>query len=307
MATADFSSCIPELPVVPGIELRMIPGFPHYAAGSDGSIWSCHPRYKAPGPRPWRKMKPVIGLSGHAHVTLKSSCGQLKTAVSRVVLLAFTGAMPIRSEVVLHVNGNLQDNSVSNLRVVRKGHKLPFDISHCPPLPTEDGKEFRHIPGRLGYAVSDAGDVISCIPHPGSICRLPSKWRRLSQSVNPGGYMQASVSGRNRLVHQLVLFAFVGPRPRKHDCCHSDGNRKNNVLSNLRWGTRSENQKDSVRHGTHNTQRSETHPSSKITPEQVAFVRENAGKIRRVVMAQMLGLCKSSITNLINRNTWKNT
>jgi len=33
--------------------------------------------------------------------------------------------------------------------------------------------------------------------------------------------------------------------------CHNDGDPHNNRVSNLRWGTASENALDAVRHGTH--------------------------------------------------------
>jgi hypothetical protein len=38
-----------------------------------------------------------------------------------------------------------------------------------------------------------------------------------------------------------VAEAFLGPRPPKHDVLHIDGNRHNNCISNLRYGTRAEN------------------------------------------------------------------
>lgn len=70
----------------------------------------------------------------------------------------------------------------------------------------------------------------------------------------PSNYGHLSVvlgRGNTRMVHTLVLEAFVGPRPSpKHDARHLDGNPKDNRLSNLSWGTRSENIRDAVRHGT---------------------------------------------------------
>ena len=54
-----------------------------------------------------------------------------------------------------------------------------------------------------------------------------------------------------RTVHRLVLEAFVGPRPEGMEACHWDGNPRNNRRDNLRWGTRSSNRQDAVRHGTH--------------------------------------------------------
>jgi hypothetical protein len=51
------------------------------------------------------------------------------------------------------------------------------------------------------------------------------------------------------MVHELVLSTFAGLRPAKHECCHINGIPTDNRLENLRWGTRSDNIRDSVRHG----------------------------------------------------------
>jgi hypothetical protein len=50
-------------------------------------------------------------------------------------------------------------------------------------------------------------------------------------------------------VHQLVLLAFRGPCPSGMECLHNDDVKNNNELTNLRYGTRSENNKDRVRTG----------------------------------------------------------
>lgn len=52
-------------------------------------------------------------------------------------------------------------------------------------------------------------------------------------------------------VHVLVLEAFVGPRPPGMECLHSNDVGTDNRLSNLRWGTHSENLNDLVRNGRH--------------------------------------------------------
>ena len=59
--------------------------------------------------------------------------------------------------------------------------------------------------------------------------------------------------GRNKtiMVHQLVLESFLHARPDGMEVCHNDGDRSNNKLENLRWGTPSSNRFDSVLHGTH--------------------------------------------------------
>lgn len=58
-------------------------------------------------------------------------------------------------------------------------------------------------------------------------------------------------SRRMRYIHDLVLEAFVGPRPRGLYGLHWDDDVDNNALPNLRWGTQRENMEDAMRNGTH--------------------------------------------------------
>jgi len=48
----------------------------------------------------------------------------------------------------------------------------------------------------------------------------------------------------------MGLETSVGPCPEGHVTRHLNGDPTDNRLENLRWGTRSENQRDSVKHGT---------------------------------------------------------
>ena len=56
---------------------------------------------------------------------------------------------------------------------------------------------------------------------------------------------------KNRLVHQLILETFVGPRPLGMQALHKDDNRSNNHLDNLYWGTHLQNIQDAIRSGKH--------------------------------------------------------
>lgn len=52
-------------------------------------------------------------------------------------------------------------------------------------------------------------------------------------------------------VHRAVALAFLGEPPPGQEVRHKDGDPGNAELSNLEYGTRSENMRDAVRHGTH--------------------------------------------------------
>lgn len=59
-------------------------------------------------------------------------------------------------------------------------------------------------------------------------------------------------------VHRLVLEAFVGPCPEGMECLHGRNGVEDNSVSNLRWGTSSENNLDIKRDGN-NQQLKKTH------------------------------------------------
>lgn len=75
--------------------------------------------------------------------------------------------------------------------------------------------------------------------------------------LNPSptnGYLHVTLSNASRRqskrVHVLVLEAFRGTRPEGFHGCHRDGNASHNALSNLYWGTPTENARDREVHGT---------------------------------------------------------
>lgn len=121
------------------------------------------------------------------------------------------------------------------------------------------------------YEVSDQGRVRS-------LPRLTRKGnltggRILSPSGGKSDYRRVDlwVNGvaRTRLVHGLMMEAFAGPRPEGMEIRHLDGTRSNNRWpDNLAYGTRSENQQDTVRHGKHqNASKTRCKKGHEFTPE----------------------------------------
>lgn len=143
---------------------------------------------------------------------------------------------------------------------MQNSHALP----PLPPLPFR----IMHIPNHPGYAVTETGEVWSCRRR-GRGPEYNSTWHHVKGSVSLRGYMIVQIRYRKKMtiryVHQLVLETFVGPRPDKTECCHADGDRTNNRLENLRWGSRQDNIIDAIFH--------ETRPH-KIPNTEVSIIRQ---------------------------------
>lgn len=86
------------------------------------------------------------------------------------------------------------------------------------------------------------------------------------------GYYMLSVSGGcAKNVHSLVASAFLGPRPHKNQVRHLDGDKLNNSIANLKYGTQAENEQDKLRHGR--DQRGERHWKCILTERAVRAIR----------------------------------
>jgi len=80
----------------------------------------------------------------------------------------------------------------------------------------------------------------------------------------------------DRYIHQLVAEAFLGPRPEGMDVAHWDGKPGHNAASNLRYASRSENQLDMRRHGTHlNGRKTHCKHGHEFTPENTLTKKAN--------------------------------
>lgn len=108
------------------------------------------------------------------------------------------------------------------------------------------------------YEVSSFGRVRSLplvVAGGNNVRRFPARIR--ATPLGDTGYPIVSLTryynGTVKKVHQLVLIAFRGPARAGQVTRHLDGDRTNPRLANLRWGTRSENVRDAVKHGTHNS------------------------------------------------------
>lgn len=133
----------------------------------------------------------------------------------------------------------------------------------------------------LGILVSKCGRVV----------KARGKERKFTER---GGYLIVYISKNGKRstigVHQLVALAWIGPQPPGQQVCHIDGNKKNNHVNNLRYGSPFDNAMDAIRHGrrpSRQVRRSDGH----IYPSVSEASRQN-------------NVSRSSITEAIN-NGWK--
>lgn len=109
------------------------------------------------------------------------------------------------------------------------------------------------------YEVSDDGEVWSLgrtiVCRDGKTKAFPAKKMRPYPN-GKRGHLKIWITALDgtrfhRYVHDLMLEAFVGPRPEGCEGLHGDDIGSHNVMANLRWGTPTENRLDCVRNGNH--------------------------------------------------------
>ena len=104
------------------------------------------------------------------------------------------------------------------------------------------------IPQNTNYQISNFGNVKSCIRN-----KKSGTWELVYPTDNGYGYLIlcTNVNGKrkNHYVHRLVAQMFVDNPNKKPRVNHKDGNKKNNVYSNLEWSTAKENSMHAVETG----------------------------------------------------------
>ena len=164
-------------------------------------------------------------------------------------------------------------------------------------IPIFEGEEWKPIPGYPDYSVSNLGRVAS---------DQHRERRIMRPDVSKDGYLRvqlhrdgSSPRGDRLLVHRLVLQTFVGPAPQPDtQACHLDGNPSDNRISNLRWGSASDNWEDRARHG-------QFRAYSKLSDEQVADIRRRGATGEAAYsIAKDFPVSDTQVRNIIRGAQW---
>lgn len=134
-------------------------------------------------------------------------------------------------------------------------------------------------------------------PEPNSGCWL---W---TEEVSHKGYGVIYAEGKAKSAHRFSWTLHFGPIPDGLLVCHRCDVRSCVNPSHLWLGTDADNNADMIRKGRENYVRGERAGGSKLTEEQVAQIRKDGR--RRVDVARDFGVCKSTITFIRQRETWK--
>lgn len=109
---------------------------------------------------------------------------------------------------------------------------------------------------------------------------------------------------QTRLVHQLVLEAFVGPCPTGMETLHGPAGSLDNRLSNLRWGTKADNNgPDKLRDGS--LARGERQGNAKLTEADVLEIRRRfaAGEMQPT-LGEVFGVSSRTISKIVRGRRW---
>lgn len=155
----------------------------------------------------------------------------------------------------------------------------------------------RQIPGFPGYFATSAGQIIG------------KRGKPLKPNSCNRGYSQANLCCKGKMyaraTHQLILETFVGPCPDGMECRHLNGNKQDNRLKNLCWGTHKENVADRDKHGQ--TAIGEQQGQSKLTEINIQNIRRYyaTGHYSQHELAKVFGVCVANINKIVHQKTWK--
>lgn len=124
---------------------------------------------------------------------------------------------------------------------------------------------------------------------------------------NGNGYGMVYRGGKLELAHRVSCEMINGPAPTKsHEAAHSCGNGHLGCVigSHLIWKTHAENMRDMVYHGRSHIGTS--HYRSKLSEDDISFIRENAGVKPQEDLAKIFGVSPATIHRAMSGRAYSN-
>jgi len=150
-----------------------------------------------------------------------------------------------------------------------------------------------------------------CLKHNNFYINKKNKLIKLSQFINQEGYptvrIQKNKHRKYFTIHRLIGRVFIINKENKSQINHKDGNKKNNILSNLEWVTQSENQKHAFKIGLNKSNMK--NKTGKLHPNSKSVLQLKDNKIIKVwesvnLAIEKLNLHRTNVYTAI-KNNWK--
>lgn len=123
-------------------------------------------------------------------------------------------------------------------------------------------------------------------------------------SIAGVGYGKVVVEGRQVYSHRLAWEVTRGPIPQGVQIRHVCDNRRCVNPGHLVDGSFYDNMQDAI--DRNRFRHNEQHWNAKLTADDVRMIRELASAgIRHQMIADNYGVCRSAVTNIVNRKAWR--
>lgn len=162
-------------------------------------------------------------------------------------------------------------------------------------------EEWRPIPSWPEYEVSSIGRVRRVVAGQGAKAgRVLKPWISV-------GYQYVALWRANKqtrvAVHRLVALTFLpAPADDQTQVAHCDGDRLNNLPTNLRWASPTENAADRAEHGTGAA--GEANPMALLSEDQAREIKARTSSADRDV-AREFGVCRQTVSDIQAGRRWK--
>jgi hypothetical protein len=178
---------------------------------------------------------------------------------------------------------------------------------------------WKAIPDFPGYEVSSLGRIRTFWKRVGrgkgngrGAISIIADFPQRIMKTNPDKYdgylnvvLRQGDKGITKTVHRLVLETFVGPCPEGYEARHLDNTPGNPDLTNLCWGTKSENHMDRIGNGTYMI--GEKNPCAKLTNKQVVKIKRRLSEGEsQSSLAKEQGVTRQVIWEIDHNKKWRN-
>lgn len=131
--------------------------------------------------------------------------------------------------------------------------------------------------------------------------------KELKHTIDKDGYfyvgLYSDTGGRKKVkIHRLIALEFIPNPENKKEVNHINGNKQDNILSNLEWTTRKENAEHAGRTNLMNPLKGEKCKTSKLKDHQILDIRKSGISNRQ--LSKIYGVSDSVIGKIKRRESW---